>query len=119
MKKVILTMTVLGLAVVGMQTANAGSFRISLNLGLPLFYPAPVICAPPPPTVVYSAPVYCPPPAPVVVYAPPVCYTPAPVVVYRSPVYYAPAPVYVRPAAVVSYRSGYGGEFHRSHHDRW
>jgi hypothetical protein len=112
MKKVILTMTVLGLAAVGMQSAKAGGFSIGVHIGLPMFYSAPVTCVAPAPPVVYSAPVYCPPPAPCVVYAPPVYCAPAPIVVYRAPACYAPAPV-------VLYRGGYGGEHRHYRQGRW
>jgi hypothetical protein len=122
MKKVILTMTVLGLAAAGMQTAKAGGFSIGLNIGLPVFYSAPAAYAAPAPPVVYAAPAYysapapgynyCPPPPASVVYAPPFYCAPPPVVVYRAPVRY-------EPALVVNYRSGYGGEHHQYRHGRW
>jgi hypothetical protein len=109
MKKVILVMTVLGLAAVGMQTAKAGGISIGVRIGLPLpvFYSAPVTYSVPAPC--YS---YCPAPPPRVVYAQPVYCAPPPVVVYRAPVRYAPAPV-------VNYRDGYGGEHHHYRHGRW
>jgi hypothetical protein len=122
MKKVILAVTVLGLAAVGMQTAKAGGFSIGVNIGLPVFYSAPVTYVAPPPQIVFAAPVYystpascysyCPPPPPRVVYAQPVYCAPAPVVVCRAPGYYAPAPV-------VNYRGGYGGEHRHYRHGRW
>jgi hypothetical protein len=111
MKKVILTMTVLGLAVAGMQTAKAGnSFSFGLSIG-GSGYAASVGYAAPAPY--YN---YCPPPR--VVYAPPVYCAPPPVVVYRAPAYWAPASVCAAPAPVFSHRYGYGGEHHRYSHGR-
>jgi len=109
MKKLILAATILAIAGMNLQTANAGEREwatvgkvltgvVAVNILANALDVHPRYAT----TYTYSEPAYCPPqtvvyaPAPRVVYAPPprmVYYQPRPVV-YRAPVYYAPRVVY-------------------------
>jgi hypothetical protein len=109
MKKLILAATILAIAGMNLQTANAGEREwatvgkvltgvVAVNILANALDVHPRYAT----TYTYSEPAYCPPqtvvyaPAPRVVYAPPprvVYYRPAPVV-YRAPVRYAPRVVY-------------------------
>lgn len=88
MKK--LMSVVAGLFIASSALAGWG-VGVSVNIGVPVYTPAPVVYAPAP--VVYTSPVCIPRP---VVYAPaPVVYVPAPVV-YPSPIGIAyPTPITV------------------------
>ncbi len=134
MKKILLTITVLGfLAGSQVQNAKAGDREWAVagkvltgiaaaSIITHAIAPAPVYAAPAPvyvaPAPVYAAPAYAyAPAAPVVYYqpaAPVVVCPPAPVVVYRQPVYVRPAPVF-----------GFGFAIGREHgfgprdHGRW
>ena len=77
----ILALAALALLAWPLAPAQAG-FRLGINIGIPLFWPAP----PPPRPVVYVAP------QPVYVAPQPVYVVPA-----QQPVYQAPRPVYVQP----------------------
>ncbi len=108
MKKLILTVAVVALAGMGIQSAKAG---VSLNISVGA-RPAGYVAIGGPGYYVPAAPYY---PAPVcapVVYPRPVAYCPPPVVIVRPPVY-GPAFVAVRP--------GHYGDnrFSRGHHQRW
>jgi hypothetical protein len=92
-------LALLSVGVVGLQTANAGTYRLdTVQSVLPINYPvyAPVTVAQAP--VIVQQPVMAPAPviAPAPVMAPAPIIAPAPVV---APVttYYAPAPVYYAP----------------------
>lgn len=81
--------------IVGLLIATsvyAGGWGVSVNIGFPIYTPAPVVYAPAP--VIYTSPVYIHRP---VYYAPaPVVYVPAPVV-YPSPIgIVCPPPVTVQ-----------------------
>jgi hypothetical protein len=109
MKKLILAATILAIAGMNLQTANAGEREwatvgkvltgvVAVNILANALDVHPRYAT----TYTYSEPAYCPPqtvvyaPAPRVVYAPPprmVYYQPRPVV-YRAPVYNAPRVVY-------------------------
>ena len=75
----------IGASLVALSGAAAArsSIDVGISFGGPVYAPAPVYVAPPPPQVVYyPRPVYVAPPEPVY-YAP-------------APVYYAPPPYYYR-----------------------
>src|SRR4051794_2452511 len=93
MKKILLSLATLAVVSGSIQTATAGGFGVSVQIGAPAAYYYP-------PQRVYRAAVIAPAPcytAPPVYYAAPRVYyaQPAPVVVYSQPV--CPAPVVVRP----------------------
>ena len=105
------TKTLFGLVAVGLGLTIANSARagwgVSVSIGLPVFCPPPVVCAPAPPVVYAPAP--CPPPV----------YWPAPVVVApRYPVYPAYRPVVMRPPAYGWYGHGhaYGHGYGRGYY---
>lgn len=88
--------------------AKADGFRFGINIGVPVFCPAPVYYAPPP--------VYYQPPQPV--YSPPTYYQQAapqympPQPVYVPPPVYCPppAPVYYRPRPLLFFHTGWGND---------
>ncbi|MCR8956333.1 hypothetical protein V9L20_11560 [Variovorax sp. CCNWLW225] len=79
-------------------SVGVGLPGVSVGVGAPAYYPAPVYAAP--------APVYYAPP-------PPVYYRPPP------PVYYRPAPVYYAPPAYYAPRGYYRGHGHGHGHRHW
>jgi len=123
MKKLILATMILGLAGAGVQTAKAGDRewavvgKVLTGVAIASVITHAVAVEPAPVYYSYSSPGYgygyCPAP-PRMVYA-----QPAPVVIYRAPACVAPAPVCHAPAPLVGFRFGFGGGYHRFHHDRW
>jgi len=105
MKKLILTLAVIGLVAAGAATARAG---VNVSIGLPF----PVVTYREAPRVYYAAPqpVYVQ-PAPIVCAPAPVYYAP-PAVVVAPPVIYSP-----RPVARLEFRFGRFHPFYR--HERW
>jgi hypothetical protein len=92
-KKSLLSVTAISVGIIAASLfaapAMAAHVGVGINIGVPLYAPAP-----------------------------PVYYAPAPVYVPPPPVYVRPAPVYVAPAPVyverdVYYRRGYGPGYYR------
>jgi hypothetical protein len=108
MKKILLAVTIFGLAAASLQNARADHRYVGVRISAP----APVYVAP---RCYTPAPVYCPPPV--------VVYRPAPVYCAPPPVYCPPPVAYCPPRVIVreptfSFSFGFGGGHHSRHH-RW